>query len=51
MKELQAIVFKFLTLAESEWQSETAQTKLRKLKRALSTLNGLPVKTTKKKLN
>ena len=51
MKDLQAIVGKLLTLAESEWQSETAQTELKKLKQELLNLNGLPVKTTKKKLN
>ena len=51
MKDLQAIVGKLLTLAESEWQSETAQAELKKLKSELSNLNGLPVKTTKKKLN
>ena len=50
MKDLQAIVGKLLTLAETEWQSETAQTELKKLKRELSTLNGLPVKTTKKRI-
>ena len=51
VKELQAIVLKLLTLAESEWQSETAQTELKKLKRDLLNLNGLPVKTTKKRLS
>ena len=50
MKDLQAIVGKLLILAESEWQSETAQTELKKLKRELLNLNGLPVKTTKKRI-
>ena len=50
MKDLQAIVLKFLTLALAEWQSETAQAELKTLKRALLNLNGLPVKTTKKRV-
>ena len=50
MKDLQAIVLKLLTLAQAEWQSETAQTELKKLKRELLNLNGLPVKKTKKRI-
>ena len=51
MKELQTIVLKLLTLAQTEWQSETTQAELKALKQDLLTLNGLPIKTTKKKLN
>ena len=50
MKELQAIVGKLLTLAESEWQSETAQTELKSLRHDLLKLNGLPVTTIKKRV-
>ena len=51
MKDLQAIVLKLLTLAQTEWQSENAQEELKTLKRDLLDLNGLPVKKTRKRLN
>ena len=42
-------MLKLLTLAQAEWQSETAQAELKTLKHDLLNLNGLPIKTTKKR--
>ena len=50
MKKLQAILLKLLTLAQTEWQSETTQAELKTLRHDLLNLNGLPVKTTKKRI-
>ena len=47
MEDLQAIVLKLLTLAQAEWQSETTQAELKKLKKEILNLRSLPITTTK----